>query len=177
MPNSMNQPKTGYSKLSILTHWIGAICVVALFVTHEGQGAGMKFHVAGGAVLGVFLIWRVVRRILKGSPPQSGQHPLLNILSKLVFLGLLLAIFTVVITGYFLPWSRGMTIDIYGLFSLPSPMLANHSAHEFFEELHDLAGHALIPLTFLHIIGALKHRFVDKDQIMQRMVKSQKNGY
>ncbi|MHA1189540.1 MAG: hypothetical protein ACTSSQ_03640, partial [Alphaproteobacteria bacterium] len=54
----------GYSRLSIITHWITAIGVIALFLTGEGDrgSAVYVFHVSGGAAFGLFLLWRVWRR-------------------------------------------------------------------------------------------------------------------
>ena len=50
--------KDGYSQLSIVTHWIAAIIVIALFLTHEGErgSAAYVIHVSGGALVGVFLL-------------------------------------------------------------------------------------------------------------------------
>lgn len=174
----MRTSTNGYSKLSITLHWLAAIGIIALFFTHEGDrgSAQQIFHVSGGAIIGVFLIWRVLRRPIKGFAQKPDQPNILNIISKLVLWALLAAILVVTLTGYLLPWSIGRTIEIFGLLQIPSPMSASRDLHEIFEELHDTAGHALIPLTGLHILGALKHFFIDKDQIMQRMFKSKSDG-
>ena len=45
----------GYSPLSIVLHWLAAIFVVALFLTHDGErgSSAYVFHVSGGAIVGV----------------------------------------------------------------------------------------------------------------------------
>ena len=152
--------------------------VIALFFTHEGDrgSAAFAFHVGGGAILGLFLLWRVGRRILRGMTEKPDQAAIYNLASQIVIWGFLVAIIIVVISGYLLPWSRGMAIDVFGLFQIPSPIAANHDFHELIEEVHEISGQLIVPLFLLHLLGALKHRFIDKDNVMQRMTKSVSNG-
>jgi cytochrome b561 len=43
--------RDGYSRVSIIAHWLAAILVVALFLTHEGERGSTEYaiHVGGGA--------------------------------------------------------------------------------------------------------------------------------
>ena len=152
--------------------------VIALFFTHEGDrgGTALAFHVGGGAILGLFLLWRVGRRILRGMTDKPDQAAIYNLASQIVIWGFLIAILVVVISGYLLPWSRGLAIDVFSLFQIPSPIAANYGFHELIEEVHELSGQLIVPLFLLHLLGALKHRFIDKDNVMQRMTKSVSNG-
>jgi len=155
---------TGYTRLSIAAHWLGAIAVAALFITHEGErgSAMMQFHIGGGAIIGLFLLWRVWRRLRAGTAPKPQQHPALNLLATTVLYGLLACIVVVCVTGYLLPWSGGRPLDIYGL-SIPSPFAGSRDFHEAMEQIHDIAGHLFIPLIGLHILGVLKHLLLDND--------------
>ena len=107
---------------------------------------------------------------------KPDQAEIFNIASKIVIWGFLANIVVVVITGYLLPWSRGMPLDIFGVVSIPSPIAANHAFHEFVEELHEISGQLFIPLLALHILGAAKHALIDKDGIARRMFKSVASG-
>ena len=174
----MTTEDQGYSKLSIALHWITAISVIALFVTHEGErgSTAMMFHVGGGAVLGGILIWRVIRRPLRGFAEKPKQPAILNIISTLVLWALLIAIFVVTITGYLLPWSIGRPLEIFSVISIPSFMEGSRELHEALEDIHDAAGHVIVPLVLLHILGALKHLTWDKDGVMQRILRPIRNG-
>ena len=174
----MTNNATGYSRASIIVHWITAIMVIALFFTHEGDrgSTALAFHVGGGAILGLFLLWRVGRRIMRGMTEKPDQAAIYNLASQIVIWGFLVAIIIVVISGYLLPWSRGSAIDVFGLFQLTSPIATNYGFHELIEEVHELSGQLIVPLFLLHLLGALKHRFIDKDDIMQRMVKAVSGG-
>lgn len=41
---------------------------------------------------------------------------------------------------------------------------------EIFHETHEIAGLIFLAIIALHILGALKHKFIDKDETMQRML-------
>jgi cytochrome b561 len=174
----MTAQTVGYSRLSIALHWLTAIAVVALFLTHEGErGSAMRnFHVGGGAIIGVFLIWRVWRRLALGFAEKPQQPYALNFLATSVFWGLLGSIVVVVVTGYLLPWSLGRPLEIYGL-AIASPLPAMPWLHEAVEEVHDIAGHLFIPLVALHIAGAVKHALLDEDRsVVQRMALPVEDG-
>ena len=174
----MNSNASGYSRLSIIVHWLTAIVIVALFLTHEGDrgSSALAFHVGGGAILGLFLLWRVARRVKRGMTTKPQQAAILNLASQAVIWGFLIAIVVAVLSGYVLPWSRGMAIDVFGFFQIPSPIASNHFLHEVSESLHGVSGTIVVPLLILHVLGAIKHAVIDKDGIMQRMTKSISDG-
>lgn len=175
---SLSAQTDGYSHFSIIVHWLTAFLVIALFMTHEGErgGAAYIFHVSAGAIVGLFLLWRVWHRVRRGIAAHPPQPMLFTLASKVVLWGFLAAIVIVVVTGYFLPWSIGRPLDIFGIFAIPSPMGINRPVHEFMEELHEISGQVFVPLLALHILGAAKHALIDKDGVTQRMFKSVSGG-
>ncbi len=168
----------GYSRLSVLLHWLAAISVIALFFTHEGErgSAQYAFHLSGGALAGILLLWRVAHRVRHGLAERPAQAALLNAASSIVLWGFLATIVAVVLSGYFLPWSLGRPLDVFGWFSIPSPMSFHRGTHEFMEEVHDVSGHLFIPLLALHLLGTAKHALIDKDGVARRMFASVAGG-
>lgn len=169
----------GYSPLSIAIHWLTAIIVVALFVTHEAArgSAAYAFHVSGGAIAGLFLLWRVWHRARRGLPLRPNQAFIFDIASQIVLWGFLATTVVCVVTGYFLPWSLGRPLDIFGLTSIPAPMTANRPFHEFIEEVHEVSGQLFVPLLGLHLLGTAKHAFIDRDGIARRMFRPATDGH
>ncbi len=165
----------GYSILSIVVHWLAAILIVALFFTHEGERGSTAhlIHVSGGAVVGLFLLWRVWHRLRQGSTRPPKQAAAFNLAARLVHWALLVAIVVVVVSGYLLPWSLGQELDVFGI---PSPMGANGDVHEFVERVHDVSGHLFIPLVALHVLGAVKHAVLDWRGTGLRMFKPINGG-
>jgi cytochrome b561 len=51
----------------------------------------------------------------------------------------------------------------------PGGVAAQHVLHEEFQEWHGVGGYLLLSLLILHILGALKHQFIDKQSEFARM--------
>jgi cytochrome b561 len=47
--------------------------------------------------------------------------------------------------------------------------LDNNAMREFYVEVHELIGVVILVVIALHILGALKHKFIDKDETLTRM--------
>ena len=167
----------GYSILSILVHWLAAILVVSLFFTHEGERGttAYVFHVSGGAIAGLLLLWRVWHRVRRGVADAPDQGAIFNLAARLVHWGLLVAIVVVVVSGYLLPWTLGRELEVFG-FGIPSPMEANRGLHEFVERVHDVSGHLFVPLLALHVLGAIKHIVLDRRGAGSRMFRPTSGG-
>jgi cytochrome b561 len=41
---------------------------------------------------------------------------------------------------------------------------------EIFKEAHEIIGLIMVAIIVLHILGALKHKFIDKDETLSRML-------
>lgn len=64
------------------------------------------------------------------------------------------------------------TYSKYGIKWFGYPLikgLDNNAARESFKEIHELIGVVILVMLILHIAGALKHHFVDKDDTLKRM--------
>jgi cytochrome b561 len=170
--------RDGYSRVSIIAHWIAVILVIALFLTHEGERGSTEYaiHVGGGALAGVYLLWRVWHRVRRGMTVKPDQALVFNIASQIVIWGFLTAIVVVVISGYLVPWSAGLPLDIFGPISIPSPMGSSHRLHELLEEVHEISGQLFPLLLILHVLGTAKHAFIDRDGVANRMFKSISGG-
>ena len=167
----------GCSTLSILVHWLSAILVVALFLTHEGERgtSAYAFHVSGGAIAGLILLWRVWHRVRHGVADAPDQPAAFNLAARLVHWGLLVAIVVVVISGYLLPWTLGREPGVFAS-GIPSPMDANQGLHELVERVHDVSGHLFVPLLVLHVLGAMKHVVFDRRGAGIRMFRPTAGG-
>ena len=65
--------------------------------------------------------------------------------------------------------TNGKPLPFFGLFSVPLPVAENHDAHEFWEEVHEVAWVVLAVLIAVHIVGALHNHFILKNDVLRRM--------
>ena len=55
-------------------------------------------------------------------------------------------------------------VYLFSLFSIPELLEKSKKMFEVFEEAHAIAAYILLGVVVLHVAGALKHRFFDKNK-------------
>ena len=140
-------------------------------VTEEISPRSFYFnlHKSFGVTIFALIIIRIFWR-LSHTPPAllssykalerklaSGAHRLLYVLMIVLPLtGVIMAVYS----KYGIKWF-GMPF-ISGLDNNPMRLI--------FKEAHELIGITLLAIIIIHILGALKHKFIDKDQTLSRML-------
>ena len=164
-----------YSKRIIIIHWLTlALLVAAWFLgdsvndaRHVGGAtiAGYMVHsLVGGAVLLLTLL-RLAFRRTDGIPPAMGDTPLDKV-AKGVHHLLYALLIVLPLSGIM----QVLTSDIgkalmAGDASLLPKKFEGVPAHG----VHEILVTVLIVVAVVHVLGALKHQFVTKDNIMARM--------
>ena len=77
--------------------------------------------------------------------------------------------FALPITGWLLSSAAGIPPSFFGLFVLPSLLAPNHHLQDLFTEIHQWLAYGLIATFCAHVGAALKHHFIDKDNILKRI--------
>jgi cytochrome b561 len=170
---------TSYGSVSRFNHWLGALLVltllgIGLYFEDLPRGDARKFwrglHIAIGAFAALFFLFRVFWRARATSPLALPQKPALQLFSKIVHVLLLVGIAVLAVTGPLTVWSTGRPIPVMDLFSIPSPFPPFKALHEPMEEIHGFTANAMLYLIGLHLLGVVKHQFVDRDNILSRMI-------
>lgn len=177
---SILNTRQAYGWGAIALHWISAIGVTALYLLGErmeeapdraAKLAAEDLHVSVGVLLFTFLAARLLWSASQPRPAPFESQRLLRIAAGGVQILFLLMIATLIVTGPLSIWSAGRAIEVFELFSLPSPFAGRAPAiHELAEEVHGAASKLFWPLIALHVAGALKHMFVDRDATLQRIL-------
>jgi cytochrome b561 len=175
---STRDTRTHYGSVSRVNHWVGALLVlvllaIGLYFDDMPRGDARRFwrglHIAIGTMASLFLLWRVFWRMRSTSPLALPQNSALQLFSKIVHWLLLVGITVLAVTGPLSIWSTGRALPIFDLASIPSPFPAFKALHEPLEEIHGFTADAMIWLIGLHLLGVVKHQFVDRDGILARM--------
>ena len=101
------------------------------------------------ALLATYKVWE--RKLATGA-----HHTLYLLMVVLPLSGIIMA----VASKYGIKW--------FGLEFIGG--LDNKPLREAFKEVHEIVGVVILSVIILHIIGALKHKFIDKDETLNRML-------
>lgn len=179
--------KNGYGWLAITLHWLAAVAVLVMLVTgfradfagdagdRATRAAMMGLHISFGASVALILLARVFASYAQPRPTPPEQATALKFLSSATHQILLLAILIQVISGPLAVWSGGRAINVFDIVAIPSPFAErNQGVHEVAEVLHAVGRWALVGAISLHVLGALKHVMIDRDGVLQRMLRPAK---
>ncbi len=172
-----------YGWASILLHWLGALSVILMLaIGLQADWAGeagdrarraeiMGWHISVGVTVAALLIARVIAHYAQKQPAPVPQPRALSIISKATHHLLLLAIVLLFISGPMAVWTGGRALNVWGVLSIPGPFSErNEDMHELAETIHAVGRYMLYVLIPLHVLGALKHLVIDRDDTFKRML-------
>lgn len=177
---------TQYSPLSKWFHWIIALVVILMLsvgfvledVPDQFKGTAFMLHKSTGITILFLMILRFVWIQASGKPalpPTMKRWE--KILSRIVQYGFYLLLFILPLSGWIMSVAGGRIPVYFGLFDAPLPWIGpNKSLSEFMFDSHGIIAGILIVFIVLHILGALKHHFIDKDPILKRMLPDKKSS-
>ena len=169
-----------YNGLSKFLHWtigVSIIGLLAIGIYMEGLDYSddkMKLyglHKAIGILVLTAMLIRVFWRFASRHPIALGTHKTWEkILSKIVHVILYLMAFSMPLSGWAMSSSYGYPVSIFGLFTIPNLVDKDVVRGELLTKIHEFGGYAMIAVIVLHVVGALKHHVIDKDNTLKRML-------
>jgi cytochrome b561 len=66
--------------------------------------------------------------------------------------------------------AKGYTTVWFGVLPLPDLLEKNHDLAKALEEVHEILAFIIIGLVGLHAAAAIKHHFIDRDDVLARML-------
>jgi len=178
-----------YSRPAIWLHWI----VAALMVVNVSLGLYANYapedwvrpiidtHKSVGLTVLGLAILRLSWRLSHAAPPLPVAYPRWErALAHTAHVFLYALIFALPLSGlaHDSAWKAAPEHPLrwFGLFEVPHigwlmslPVDEKDYWHDLFGLVHRSAGYALYVLVALHVLGALKHQFIDKQPELQRM--------
>lgn len=175
-----NSPNN-YGLVSIVMHWLMAAAVFGLFALGYWM-VGLNYysnwyrtapdiHKSVGLVLLALMIFRVIWRLSSRGPgPVPGHSSLVHRATKVGHSLLYLGLFAVMISGYLISTADGRGIEVFGWFEVPALVTSIPNQEDVAGLVHQYLAWALVILSGLHALAALKHHFIDRDSTLDRML-------
>jgi cytochrome b561 len=169
-----------YGAISMLFHWVIVILIIMQFVL-ANQEHHLKLGPAKIAILAqhksigitilllatLRLVWRFFGAV-PADPPRAPRWQALLAHSTHYLLYALL--FAIPIAGWLMSSARNFSVSWFGFVTLPDLIGPNKEAYSFLHETHEFLANALMYVAILHAIAALKHHFLDRDNVLRRML-------
>ena len=171
-----------WSAWVVALHWLAAALIIELIVhgwimVHAGLGAATTFdlyqwHKSLGFTALALTAARVAARLAVAAPPAPAaahwERPLAAFVQGLLYLLTVAAI----LAGWLLVSTSPLPIPtrFFNLFVIPDIARPNAALFAAAVLAHRLVAWAIAGLVALHVAGALKHHFIDRDDVLTRML-------
>ncbi|HRD66017.1 MAG TPA: cytochrome b [Candidatus Competibacter sp.] len=171
---------TRYSGVAIGLHWLMTVLIVAAF----GLGwtlSGMEFSPQklrwiawhkwlGVTVLGLAAL-RLAWRSTHAAPPLPATMPIWQQWAAHAVHVLLYGLmFAIPLSGWLFSSAKGISVVYLGILPLPDLIGADERLADWLRALHAWLNYALLGVVAAHAGAALKHHFIERDDVLVRML-------
>jgi cytochrome b561 len=162
-------------------HWIGAAIILVLLVhgwwmTHmtprPDRLSNYAWHSALGYDLAALIILRVLWRWFNLVPElPTGLKPWERVAARTGHVSLYVLMFIVSLSGWIVAttFRVPMTKDLLGLDVPPIVTTVDRLVRQWIEGSHMALAYLLAAVVLVHVIGALRHHFLKRNDILRRM--------
>jgi len=161
-------------------HWVIVLLIIAQWVIAEraddlpnglAKLQTLALHKSIGMTVFMLAILRLVWRWMNPVPSLDGVtrgwERLLAGLSHVALYALILAM---PLTGWLMSSAHAYSVSWFNLFQWPDLVQPDHELSEKLETIHKSLFRVLAAVAALHVLGALKHHFVDRNEVLKRML-------
>ena len=180
----LKNTNSSYGVISILNHWICAI----FFIASLGMGLYMELlprspqkeeflygHQALAFIVLVLMSIRILWKILTPTPKIIRSFSLWEMyLAKMVHSLLFWSLLVMPLSGWFILNASNQDVLLFQYYTLPRIIEPSDFVAWCSILVHQYLGQILLFILLLHVMGALKHHFVDRDHTLKRMLRPEK---
>jgi cytochrome b561 len=172
-----------YSKRMVIVHWLTLALLIAAWFLGDSLGeatdeskatfAGYIVHISVGGTILLLAFFRFYFRRKDGVPAPVGDTPMDKVAKGVHYL-LYTVLFLLPVSGVaILLTSKAGSALLAGDANL---LPKEHGyEHVFAHAVHEQLVNVLIVLVVVHVLGAIKHQFISKDGLMERMMLRRKD--
>jgi cytochrome b561 len=169
-----------YGAVAQALHWL-IVVLILLQVTIALRAAGLPqgvqkiltlgWHKSFGMTVLMLVILRLVWRLVNTVPAlPTTMKPYEKGLAHVSHLLLYVLLFAIPLSGWVMSAAHNYPVSWFSLFTWPNPVAPDKELAENMEEVHETLAWTLVTVASLHILAALWHHFVRKDDVLQRML-------
>lgn len=174
-----NSPTRHYTGTAIALHWLMAALILGTFAVglymHDLPLSPAKlriysWHKWAGVTAFLLVLARLAWRA--GHPPPALPATVPPWQRRAAHAGhalLYLLMIAVPLTGWLMSSAKGFQTVYFGVLPIPDLLGKDRELGKQLEEVHESLNYAMIALVAGHALAALKHHFIDRDDVLLRM--------
>lgn len=169
-----------YTSIAILLHWLCALLIFVVFplglYMHDLPLSPDKlrlysYHKWIGVLIFVLLVPRILWRVLHTPPALPDTISRLQKGFSGAIHGLLYLLMLIIpVSGWLMSSAKGFQTVWFGILPLPDLLAKDKALGHLLEGVHQSLNYVLLALILLHVAAALKHHYIDRDQVLVRML-------
>lgn len=168
-----------YTHTAVTLHWLIVLLIFAAFplglYMHDLPLSPHKlrlysYHKWIGIIVLLLAVIRVYWRATHRPPAMPENMAKWEILAAhAMHFALYLLIFVIPISGWLMSSAKGFPVVLFGVLPLPDLVGKNKELGDALLEVHKILNFLMFGLVLAHISAALKHHFIERDDILVRM--------
>jgi cytochrome b561 len=161
-------------------HWIIVALILTQFVLatqYDRLPLGMAKlaviarHKSVGVTIFGLAILRLAWRLMNPTPLLPNTlKPYERVLANITHFALYALILVMPITGWIMSSARNFPVSWFNLFQLPDLVAPSRPLYDLMHATHGILAWTLVGVATLHVLAAIKHHFILKDDTLRRML-------
>lgn len=172
--------RSGYTGFAIALHWIVALLILGSFVVgtymvdldlSPWKLKVYSWHKWNGVTIFLMVAVRLAWRWTHQPPALPPAMPAWQRHAAAVSHALLYLLMVVVpVSGWVMSSAGGFPVVYFGVLQLPDLVAKDKELFELMKLVHFALNKTLLAVVLLHVAAALKHHYVDRDDVLARML-------
>ena len=169
-----------YTRTAKSLHWLMALLLIGLlalgFYMHDLPLSPEKLQLYAwhkwAGVTAFMLVWLRLFWRISHRPPALPKHmpPHLQVIAHAGHALLYLLMIAIPLSGWLMSSAKGFQTVWFGVLPIPDLLGKDKALGELLANVHQGLNLIFIAVLAGHIAAALKHKFIDKDDILDRML-------
>ena len=131
----------------------------------------VSWHKWTGVTIFMLVLLRLCWRLMNPPPAQTAAMSQWQLQASEAMHRLLYVLMLAMpLSGWLMSSAKGVPTVWFGLVQLPDLLEKNKPLGKALEEVHEILGFIILAFVTIHVLAALKHHFIDRDNVLARML-------
>ncbi|MFW0754953.1 cytochrome b [Pseudomonas sp. H11T01] len=175
-----------YTRTAISLHWLMALGLIGTFALgfympdlalSPTKLKLYSWHKWAGVTLFLLVLLRLGWRLRYHAPPLPTTIPaVLRVMSHVMHWLLYALMIAIPVSGWLMSSAEGFQTVWFGVLPLPDLLPKDAALGDRLKDLHKVFNYILLGLVVIHTVAALKHHFIDRNDVLTRMLPQKNKG-